>query len=131
MRISDWSSDVCSSDLQRVAIGRTLLSRPRLLLMDEPLAALDAGRKADILPYIERLPAAFGVPIVYVTHAIEEVAQLARAIVVVSAGAVVATGPVEEVLERIDLQPVTGRFEAGVVLTARVAGHDRTSALRG
>lgn len=109
---------------QRVAIGRTLLSRPRLLLMDEPLAALDLQRKAEILPYIERLPTAFGLPVLYVTHAIDEVARLAGRILVLGGGRKIADGPVAEVLERLDLQSVTGRFEAGVVLTARITGHD-------
>ncbi|MEX2615478.1 MAG: molybdenum ABC transporter ATP-binding protein [Alphaproteobacteria bacterium] len=109
---------------QRAAIGRTLLTRPRLLLMDEPLAALDIQRKAEILPYIERLPGAFGVPVIYVTHAIDEVAGLARRMVVLANGKKVAEGPVAAVLERLDLQPATGRFEAGVVLTARIVGHD-------
>ena len=109
---------------QRAAIARTLLTRPQLLLMDEPLAALDVQRKAEILPYIERLPGAFGVPVIYVTHAIDEVARLAHHMVALGAGRKVADGPVTEVLERLDLRPVTGRFEAGVVLTARIAGHD-------
>jgi molybdate transport system ATP-binding protein len=109
---------------QRVAIGRTLLARPQLLLMDEPLAALDVRRKAAILPYIERLPQTFGVPVLYVTHAIAEVAQISQWMVLLSDGRVSATGPVTELMERIDLYPMTGRFEAGVVLDARVTGHD-------
>ena len=109
---------------QRVAIGRTLLARPRLLLMDEPLAALDLKRKAGILPYIERLPGAFNIPILYVTHALEEVARLARSMVVLDGGTKQSAGPVEEVFERLDLHEVTGRFEAGVLLTARVVAHD-------
>lgn len=109
---------------QRVAIGRTLLTRPRLLLMDEPLAALDLKRKAEILPYIERLPHAFHVPIVYVTHSIDEVTRLAEHMLALASGRMVTYGPVTESLERLDLQAVTGRFEAGVVLTARVARHD-------
>jgi molybdate transport system ATP-binding protein len=109
---------------QRVAIGRTLLTRPRLLLMDEPLAALDVRRKAEILPYIERLPQAFNIPIIYVTHSIDEVAHLARRMLVLDAGHKVTDGPVSEVLERLDLAPIAGHFEAGVVLTARVTRHD-------
>ncbi|MFU8817909.1 MAG: TOBE domain-containing protein, partial [Pseudomonadales bacterium] len=109
---------------QRVAIGRTLLTRPRLLLMDEPLAALDVRRKAEILPYIERLPEAFGIPVIYVTHAIDEVARLARHMVVLNAGRALADGAVTDVLERLDLQSATGGFEDGVVLAARVLSHD-------
>lgn len=109
---------------QRVAIGRTLLARPQLLLMDEPLAALDLRRKAAILPYIERLPQVFGVPILYVTHAIGEVAQISQTMILLSRGRVSAVGPVTDLMERLDLYPMTGRFEAGVVLDARVAGHD-------
>jgi len=118
------AGSLSGGERQRVAIGRSILTRPRLLLMDEPLAALDIERKAEILPYIERLPITFGVPIVYVTHAVEEVARLARTMIAVSNGAIVAAGPVVEMLERLDLQPLTGRFEAGVVLPARVVGHD-------
>ncbi|MEI4233682.1 molybdenum ABC transporter ATP-binding protein [Roseovarius sp. D22-M7] len=109
---------------QRVAIGRTLLARPRLLLMDEPLAALDTRRKGEILPYIARLPTAFGIPIIYVTHALEEVTQLCDRIVALSDGRVVAAGGVAETLERLDLADVQGRFEAGSVLTGHVAGQD-------
>lgn len=109
---------------QRVAIGRTLLARPRLLLMDEPLAALDIRRKGEILPYISRLPTAFGIPIIYVTHALEEVTQLCDRIVVLAAGKVAATGGVAETLERLDLADVLGRFEAGSVLTGHIAAQD-------
>ena len=117
-------ASLSGGEKQRVAIGRTLLSRPQLLLMDEPLAALDIQRKAEILPYIEQLPETFGVPVIYVTHTMEEVARLAQQIIVLAAGRKVAYGPVTEVLERLDLHAATGRFEAGVVLTARVVGHD-------
>jgi molybdate transport system ATP-binding protein len=119
------TSSLSGGERQRVAIGRTLLTRPRLLLMDEPLAALDVRRKGEILPYIEKLPNSFGLPVIYVTHSIDEVARLAKRILALAAGRKVADGPVADVLERLDLQSVTGRFEAGVVLTARVTGHDR------
>ncbi|WP_099864851.1 molybdenum ABC transporter ATP-binding protein [Pararhizobium haloflavum] len=109
---------------QRVAIGRTLLARPRLLLLDEPLSALDGRRKGEILPYIAALPERFGIPIIYVTHAVEEVAQLASHIVVLSEGRVAARGAADETLARLDLGPLTGRFEAGTLLDATVAGHD-------
>ena len=109
---------------QRVAIGRAILARPRLMLMDEPLAALDTRRKGEILPYIARLPQAFGIPVIYVTHALEEVTQLCDRIVALSGGRVVATGGVAETLERLDLSDVQGRFEAGTVLTGRIAAQD-------
>jgi molybdate transport system ATP-binding protein len=117
-------TSLSGGERQRAAIGRTLLTRPRLLLMDEPLAALDIMRKAEILPYIERLPQMFRVPIIYVTHSIDEVTRLVEQILVLHGGRKVAYGPVAEALERLDLQPITGRFEAGVVLTARVIHHD-------
>jgi molybdate transport system ATP-binding protein len=109
---------------QRVAIGRALLASPRLLLMDEPLASLDAPRKDEILPYIERLRDESRIPIVYVSHSVAEVARLATTMVLMSNGRVDAVGPVTEVLGRLDLYPKTGRFEAGAVLEAVVAAHD-------
>ena len=109
---------------QRVAIARALLTRPRLMLMDEPLSSLDLARKAEILALIERLPTTFGVPVIYVTHAIEEVVRVARQMVVISNGRKIADGPVQEVLESTELQSEIGRFEAGGVLTATVMEHD-------
>jgi molybdate transport system ATP-binding protein len=109
---------------QRVAIGRALLAGPRLLLMDEPLASLDARRKDEILPYIERLRDQASVPIVYVSHAVAEVTRLASTIVLISDGRVRAVGPLQEVMGRAELYPMTGRFEAGAVLAVRVAAHD-------
>jgi molybdate transport system ATP-binding protein len=116
--------DLSGGEKQRVAIGRALLASPRLLLMDEPLASLDAERKSEILPYIERLRRDAGLPIVYVSHAIDEVARLADAVAVMSEGRIAAFGPVEEVMSRLDLRPMTGRYEAGSVITATVASHD-------
>jgi molybdate transport system ATP-binding protein len=108
---------------QRVAMARALLTSPRLLLMDEPLAALDAARKNEILPYLERLPAELGMPIVYVTHSMDEVARLADHLVLMEAGRVRAAGPVHELLARTDL-PIAGSDDGGVVLQARVLEHD-------
>ena len=108
---------------QRVAIGRALLRNPSLMLMDEPLSALDARRKAEIIPYIERLPRDFGIPILYVTHNVDEVTRLATRIVLLSEGRVIANGGAIEVLERTDLMPLAGYLEAGAVLEARSIEH--------
>ena len=116
--------DLSGGEKQRVAIGRALLADPRLLLMDEPLAALDAPRKAEILGYIELLRDEFRLPMVYVSHAIEEVTRLADRLVLVSEGRTIAEGEVAELLSRADLKPHTGRFEAGAVIDARVARLD-------
>jgi len=119
------TGSLSGGERQRVAIGRALLSRPRLLLLDEPLAAMDAALKGEILPYIEALPEAFGVPAIYVSHSVDEVARLADRMVVMAAGTVAASGGAVEVLERPDLQHLTGHFEAGAVIDARVVAHDR------
>ena len=108
---------------QRVAIARALAVSPRLLLMDEPLAALDAARKAEILPAIERLHALSGIAIVYVSHAIGEVARLADHVVLMDAGRAVASGPVGELLSRLDL-PLPPGEDAGVVLQGEVGALD-------
>jgi molybdate transport system ATP-binding protein len=118
-------ANLSGGEKQRVAIGRALLSCPRLLVMDEPLAALDEARKGEILPYIERLRDAAGVPIVYVSHAVAEVTRLATTMVVLSEGRVAAAGPTAAIMGRIDLFPLTGRAEAGAILGTRVAAHDR------
>jgi molybdate transport system ATP-binding protein len=110
---------------QRVAIARALLTSPRLLLMDEPLAALDVKRKQEILPYLERLHAELDIPVLYVSHAPDEVARLADHIVVMDAGRAVATGPLSETLARLDLSIQLGE-DVGVVLDAVVAQRDAT-----
>ncbi len=114
---------------QRVAVGRALLSSPQLLLMDEPLASLDEARKADILPYLERLRDEAKVPIIYVSHSLAEVARLASTLVVMSEGRVAASGATAEIMARLDLLTLTGRAEAGAVLDAKVVAHDEVFAL--
>ena len=109
---------------QRVAIGRALLASPRILLMDEPLASLDTPRKAEILYYIERLRDEVHVPIVYVSHAIDEVVRLADTVVLLSEGRVAGAGTVSEMAGSMELRPYLGRFEGGAVIQARVAAHD-------
>ena len=109
---------------QLVAIGRALLSNPRLLLMDEPLASLDFQRREDILPFIEKIRDEFGVTIIYVSHAIEEVIRLSDQMIILSNGKVVAQGPVDEIMSRLDLHPLTGRFDAGAVISTKFASYD-------
>jgi molybdate transport system ATP-binding protein len=109
---------------QRVAVGRALLSRPRVLLMDEPLAALDRAAKDELLSYFETVAARLSIPVLYVSHDISEVARLAERMVLLSRGRTVAQGATQDLLARLDLGPATGRFEAGVLLTAIVAGQD-------
>ncbi|QTN23264.1 molybdenum ABC transporter ATP-binding protein [Rhizobacter sp. AJA081-3] len=108
---------------QRVAIARALATSPKLLLMDEPLAALDAKRKAELLPYLDRLHEELGIPIVYVSHAIDEVARLPIHLVLMEAGRVLADGPLPDMLARLDL-PVAFGDDAGVVLDAVIGERD-------
>ena len=93
---------------QRVAIARALATSPALLLMDEPLAALDAARKAEVLPYLKRLHRELSIPVVYVSHALDEVAQLADHLVLMAQGRVLAAGPLGDMLSRLDLPIARG-----------------------
>ena len=104
---------------QRVAIARALAVDPKLLLMDEPLAALDLKRKQEILPYLDRLQATLEIPILYVTHSPDEVVRLAHHLVVMDAGSVVASGELADTLSQLDL-PVKLGQEAGVVIESVV-----------
>jgi molybdate transport system ATP-binding protein len=108
---------------QRVAIARALATSPRILLMDEPLAALDLKRKNEILPYLERLHGELDIPVLYVSHAPDEVARLADHLVVLEQGRALASGPLGETLARLDL-PIRLGEDAGVVLEGDVAELD-------
>ena len=108
---------------QRVALARALVSQPQWLLLDEPLSALDGARRTEILPYLEAIKRDAGIPLLYVTHSVEEVARLADHLVLLDAGRVTAAGPALDVLNRPDL-PLALRDDAGVVLPATVGGHD-------
>ncbi|SMH59079.1 molybdenum ABC transporter ATP-binding protein [Azospirillum agricola] len=108
---------------QRVAFGRALLAQPRLLLMDEPMASLDAARKAEIMPYIERLRDEMNIPIILVSHALDEVVRLATTLVLIGEGRVVAAGPVGTVMGRLDQVSATGSHDVGAVLDLTVDHH--------
>jgi molybdate transport system ATP-binding protein len=117
-------SSLSGGERQRVALGRTLLAQPRLLLLDEPMAALDASRKMEILPYLEALHPRFGIPTLYVSHSVDEVALLAERILVLTGGRVTAEGRTVEIFERLDLGPLADRCGAATVVEARVMKHD-------
>ncbi|MBV5275591.1 MAG: molybdenum ABC transporter ATP-binding protein [Lamprocystis purpurea] len=108
---------------QRVAIARALAVSPRILLMDEPLAALDLARKQEILPYLERLHDELAIPVLYVSHAPDEVARLADHLVIMDGGRVLASGPLAATLARLDL-PIRLGEDAGVVLEGRITERD-------
>lgn len=108
---------------QRVGIARALLTSPRLLLMDEPLASLDVARKNEILPYLERLHDELDIPVIYVSHSPQEVARLADHLTLLNAGRVVASGPIGEMLTRLDL-PIATASDASVVVAGEVVAFD-------
>lgn len=113
----------------RVGIGRALLSAPRLLILDEPLAALDDARRAEIMPYLERLRDEAGVPMLYISHAMTEVARLATTLVRIEAGRVVAAGPLADLSADPALAAREGA-EAGAVLPGRIAGREPDGLMR-
>lgn len=115
--------DLSGGERQRVALGRALLSSPRAILADEPLAALDDARKAEIMPYFERLRDEGGVPILYVSHSMTEVARLATTIVALREGRVLRAGPAASVLSDPHVAPELGLREAGALIAARVLAH--------
>jgi molybdate transport system ATP-binding protein len=121
-------TSLSGGEKQRVGIARALATSPRLLLMDEPLASLDSARKQEILPYLEALHDELAIPVIYVSHAANEVARLADHLVVLDQGKAVAQGPLADVLARLDL-PIPSGEEAGVVLAAKVAERDEAWAL--
>ncbi|PRY19858.1 molybdate transport system ATP-binding protein [Aliiruegeria haliotis] len=118
-----YPGTLSGGEKQRVAIGRALLSRPRLLLLDEPLAALDPARREEILPHLERLRDNSGLPILYVSHAPSEVARLATTVVLLERGKVLKLGPASEILSDPQMVPAIGPREAGAILAATVIRH--------
>ena len=118
-------TQLSGGERQRVAIGRALLTSPRILLMDEPLSALDTNSKQEILPYLERLHRELNIPVLYVSHAMDEVARLADHLVLLEKGRVIASGTLHETLARLDL-PTAHFDDAGAVIEAVVAQQDET-----
>jgi len=116
-------SSLSGGERQRVAIGRALLTSPSLLLMDEPLSALDTASKQEILFYLERLHGELDIPVLYVSHALDEVARLADYLVLLERGRVIASGALNDTLSRLDL-PTAHLDDAGAVIEAKVAVHD-------
>jgi molybdate transport system ATP-binding protein len=110
---------------QRVAIGRALLTSPKLLLLDEPLSSLDSQRKREIMPFIQRLYKELKIPIIYVTHSLHEILQLAQIVILLRDGKGIATGPLNEVFSRLDLHRYLGPHLIGAVIDTVVADHER------
>ncbi len=117
-------AQLSGGEKQRVAIGRALLAKPRLLLLDEPLASLDGERKGEILRYLRLLRDDTRIPMVYVSHSVEEVLELADQVVLLASGRVVASGGVEDVMGRPDLRSAAGVFEGGAVIETHVISVD-------
>ncbi|WP_417482743.1 molybdenum ABC transporter ATP-binding protein [Maricaulis sp.] len=117
-------ASLSGGEAQRVALARALLSQPRLLLLDEPMAGLDHARKAELLPYLDTALRQLEIPALYVSHSVEEVVRLADRVLALSQGRVVAMGPAEEVLGDLDIAPLDREFETGAVLAGRLVDHD-------
>ena len=127
--LSRYPANLSGGEKQRIALGRAILSNPLFLLLDEPLAALDHRRKEEILPLIERLRDESEIPILYVSHSIDEVTWLADHMILLNHGRIAAEGNIHDIMNRLDLYPLTGRFEAGTVFEARIVAHDTTEGM--
>ena len=119
------TEDLSGGERQRTAIAQALLTSPRLLLLDEPLTGLDAEGKAEILPYLERLHQDLDIPVLYISHAADEVARMADHLVLLQKGKVLGSGPIAEMLTRFDL-PLARGVDAEAIVEAQVTGHDET-----
>jgi molybdate transport system ATP-binding protein len=114
---------------QRVAIGRALLTSPEMLLMDEPLSSLDVMRKNEVLPFIHNISEALNIPILYVSHSLDEILNLADSLVLLSDGKVIASGSLEDVVLQPDFQAVSGLGNSGVIISTEVDAHDEEKSL--
>ncbi len=121
--LARYPQQLSGGEKQRVALGRALLNSPRLLLMDEPMAALDRPRKAEILPYLERLHAEAEIPVLYVTHDLDELVRIADHLALMERGRILGQGPLGEMLASLDL-PIARDEDAGALIEATIAGHD-------
>jgi molybdate transport system ATP-binding protein len=127
--LTRYPHQLSGGERQRVALGRALLSQPRLMLLDEPLAALDAPRREEVLPYLERLRDEFAIPMVYVSHRFEEVLRLATHVVVMEQGSVATQGSLEEVSRHPSLRAIVGDEAIGAVVTGSVVSCDAATGL--
>jgi len=118
-----YPQQLSGGERQRVALGRALLNSPQLLLMDEPMAALDRPRKAEIMPYLERLHAEADIPILYVTHDLEELARIADHLALIEKGRILRQGPLAEMFASIDL-PIARDEDAGAIIKTQITRHD-------
>ncbi|MBU6379465.1 MAG: molybdenum ABC transporter ATP-binding protein [Gammaproteobacteria bacterium] len=119
-----WPRELSGGERQRVALGRALLSKPSLLLLDEPLAALDAPRKAEILALLDRIKREFAIPAIHVTHSLAEVLRLADHLLLLDAGRLLASGPIDSLIGRADTPLLSMRADTGSLLTLEVRGRD-------
>jgi molybdate transport system ATP-binding protein len=115
--------NLSGGEKQRVAIARAISSHPQLILMDEPLAALDARRKQEVLPFLETLHQELDIPIIYVSHSLEEVTQLADQLVLLEQGSVLANGPIEQVITQLDL-PLSHEYGIASIIETHLIDHD-------
>ncbi len=122
-------NQLSGGERQRVALGRALLSQPRVLLLDEPLAALDAARREEVLPYLERLRDELAIPMIYVSHQFDEVLRLATHVVLMAGGRGIAHGPVEVVSFHPELRAIVGPEAIGAVLLGSVEVADENTGL--
>lgn len=120
-----YPSALSGGEKQRVAIGRALLAKPDLLLMDEPLASLDLPRKREVMPFLEQLAQQVEIPILYVTHSMNEILRLADHLVVMDQGSVVASGPIEEVWSSHSMRPWQSFSEQSTLFSGTIAQHHR------
>ena len=119
-----WPANLSGGERQRVAIGRALLSDPSALLLDEPFSALDTKRKLEILPFLENVRDEFNIPMVYISHSVDEVTRLADNLVVMEQGNVTAFGAIEEVLGVLHIKGSGDALEAGSLIKGECSGYD-------